>query len=112
VVLIETRTFTRQILTLLSDEEYRQFQDWLVASPDLGKLIPGTSGLRKIRVAVKGKGKRGGGRVIYFWIVNQSRILLLFAYHKNEMEDLTSTQLAHLVAVVNEELDSETGFVQ
>ena len=49
--LIETKVFTRQILTLLSDDEYRQFQNWLVVNPDLGKRIPGTSGLRKIRVA-------------------------------------------------------------
>ena len=67
MVLIETRWFTRQIMSLLSDDECRQFQDWLMAHPDLGKRIPGGSGLRKIRLSVEGRGKRGGARVIYFW---------------------------------------------
>ena len=110
--LIETKAFTRQILRLLSDEEYRQFQDWLAANPDLGMCIPGTSGLRKIRIALRGRGKRGGARVIYFWMVNQSKILLLLAYSKNEMDDLSAAQLAQLAAVVKEELNNEAGPIQ
>lgn len=99
-------------MTLLSDDEYRQFQVWLASNPDLGKRIPGTSGLRKIRVALAGRGKRGGARVIYFWRVSQSKILLLYAYRKNEMEDLNTDQLAELVATAAMEVDDETGSIQ
>jgi hypothetical protein len=65
VELIETSTFTRQITALLSDEEYRKFQSRLAARPGLGALIKGGGGVRKIRVAVGSRGKRGGARVIY-----------------------------------------------
>ena len=66
MVLVETATFTRQIGGLLSDEECRIFQGSLAARPDLGDLIPGGGGIRKCRVALAGRGKRGGARVIYY----------------------------------------------
>ena len=78
--LIETSTFTRQITALLSDEEYREFQSRLAARPGLGALIKGGGGIRKIRVAVGSRGKRGGARVIYCWAVRKDLILLLYAY--------------------------------
>jgi hypothetical protein len=59
VELIETSTFTRQITALLSDEHYKAFQTRLAANPDLGALIKGGGGIRKIRVAVGTRGKRG-----------------------------------------------------
>ena len=60
VELIETSTFTRQITALLSDEAYGAFQARLAANPGLGALIKGGGGIRKIRVAVGSRGKRGG----------------------------------------------------
>ena len=75
MVLVETPLFTRQITSLLSDDEYQQFQEWLSDHPDLGSRIPGASGLRKIRLALQGRGKRGGARVIYLWQVRQDKIL-------------------------------------
>jgi len=62
VELIETSTFTRQITTLLSDEDYGAFQSRLAANPGLGALIKGGGGIRKIRMAVGSRGKRGGAR--------------------------------------------------
>lgn len=59
VELIETSTFTRQMTALLSDEEYGEFQFRLAADPGLGALIKGGGGIRKIRVAVGSRGKRG-----------------------------------------------------
>jgi hypothetical protein len=64
VELIETSTFTRQITALLSDEDYGSFQSRLAANPGLGALIKGGGGIRKIRMAVGSRGKRGGARVI------------------------------------------------
>jgi hypothetical protein len=66
VIFLETPVFTRQIKDLIDDEEYRLLQARLIANPDAGDLIPRSGGLRKIRVGVAGRGKRGGARVIYY----------------------------------------------
>ena len=105
--LIETSTFTRQITTLLSDEEYAGFQSRIAANPELGALIRGGGGIRKVRVAVGSRGKRGGARVIYYWAVRKDVILLLYAYPKNVSADLTPKQVSQLAKVVKEEFGSE-----
>ena len=106
--LIETSTFTRKITALLSDEDYGAFQYRLAANPSLGALIKGGGGIRKIRVAVGSRGKRGGARVIYYWAVRRDLILLLYAYPKNVLADLTPKQVAQLAKLVKEELRDET----
>ncbi len=106
--LIETSTFTRQITALLSDEDYGVFQSRLAANPGLGALIKGGGGIRKIRVAVGSRGKRGGARVIYYWAVRRDLILLLYAYPKNVSANLTPKQVAQLANVVKEEFRDET----
>ena len=108
VELIETSIFTRQITALLSDEDYGAFQSRLAANPGLGALIKGGSGIRKIRMAVGSRGKRGGARVIYYWAVRKDVILLLYAYPKNVSADLTPKQVAQLAKVVKEEFRDET----
>lgn len=100
---IETSVFTRRIIELLSDEEYRQLQLYLAERPDAGKIIPGSSGLRKLRWGVDQTGKRGGIRLIYYWVIRQDTILLLFAFRKNERSDLTPEQLHILRRIVEEE---------
>jgi hypothetical protein len=80
------------ITSLLNDDEYRQLQTDLTADPKLGDLIPGTGGLRKVRIALPGTGKSGGARVIYFLKLNENNIFMLAAYAKNDQEDLTSVQ--------------------
>ncbi len=106
--LIETPTFTRQMTALLSDEDYGEFQSRLAANPGLGALIKGGGGIRKIRVAVGSRGKRGGARVIYYWAVRKDVILLLYAYPKNVSADLTPRQVAQLGKVVKEEFRDES----
>jgi len=103
LVIIETTVFTRRIDELLSDDEYGLLQEELVARPDLGKIIPGSGGLRKLRWALSGRGKRGGARIIYYWVVDKDTILMLYAYAKNELTDLTPLQLNLLRKVVEEE---------
>jgi hypothetical protein len=103
VELIETSTFTRQITALLSDEEYGAFQSRLAANPDIGVLIKGGGGIRKVRVAIGSRGKRGGARVIYYWSGRRDLILMLYAYAKNVSSDLTPRQAAQLAKVVKEE---------
>jgi mRNA-degrading endonuclease RelE of RelBE toxin-antitoxin system len=92
VVIVETRAFTARIGELLSDEQYRGLQWYLAGRPSAGDVIPGTGGLRKVRWAGKGRGKRGGCRVIYFWHAASNRVLMLFAFAKNERVDLTAAQ--------------------
>jgi hypothetical protein len=107
VELIETSTFTKQITALLGDEEYRAFQSRLAANPQLGALIKGGGGIRKVRVAVGSRGKSGGARVIYYWAVRLDVIFLLYAYPKNVTADLTPKQIAQLAKVVKEEFGDE-----
>lgn len=103
MVIIETPIFTRRIQAVLSDDEYRLLQAQLVQKPDAGKVIPGTGGLRKLRWSAGGHGKRGGIRVIYYWFVSRELILMLFAYPKNEQNDLTPDQLKQLKKIVEGE---------
>jgi mRNA-degrading endonuclease RelE of RelBE toxin-antitoxin system len=102
MIIIETPTFTRQIEIILSDEEYRKLQNLLMEHPDLGAVIPATKGLRKLRFAESGKGKRGGGRLIYYWLVNNEVLYMVYTYRKSEAEDLTKTQLKQLSKQVEE----------
>lgn len=103
MLIIETSIFTRQVGALLSDEEYRQLQMTLAERPDLGKIIPGSGGLRKARWAVGGQGKRSGVRVIYYWAVAQDRVLMLLMYPKSKQDDLLPGQLKTLKKIIEEE---------
>ena len=101
--IIETSIFTRQIQLLLTDEAYRELQTALVARPDVGAIIVGSGGIRKVRWAVRGRGKRGGARVIYYWAVKADQLLMLLAYAKNEQDDLSPEQLKTLRTLVEED---------
>jgi len=103
MLIIETPIFTRRIQAILSDEEYRLLQIHLVNKPDVGKVISGSGGLRKLRWSAGGHGKRGGIRVVYYWLMSKDTILLLFAYSKSEQDDLTPKQLKQLKKVVEGE---------
>jgi len=89
---------------LLLDEEYRTLQVALLLRPEQGPLIKGGGGLRKIRWAPKGVGKRGGIRVIYYWQPREQVFYMLFAYPKAAQEDLTTDQLRVLARIVREEI--------
>lgn len=100
---IETSIFTRQVIALLTDDQYRELQVALSVHPELGAIIPRGGGLRKIRWSMTGRGKRGGVRAIYYWLVAKDQILMLFLYSKNEKDDLTPTQLKVLREIVEKE---------
>ncbi|MCP4699710.1 MAG: hypothetical protein GY862_23095 [Gammaproteobacteria bacterium] len=104
MVIIEFPAFTRAITELLSDDEYAELQQVLACRPDMGDLIPGCKGLRKLRWKQAGKGKRGGIRVIYYWVTAQGQILMLLAYPKNKQNDLSEAQKRILVKLLKEEL--------
>ena len=100
--IIETPIFTRKIRGVLSDDEYRQLQWVLVINPEAGAVIPGGKGLRKLKWAIPGKGKRGGLRIIYYWYTQDEKIYMLLPYKKSEQEDLTKEQLKALIEYVRE----------
>ena len=101
---IETPVFTKRIKSLLSDDEYRILQNYLILRPSTGKVIPQSGGLRKIRWNIKGSGKRGGLRIIYYWETKSDVIFFLLIYKKNEQENLTSSQLKILRKIMKEYL--------
>jgi len=67
MVFIETSIFTKEIKRLIRDDEYKQLQSVLLLRPEAGALIKGSGGLRKVRWKLRGEGKRGGLRVIYYF---------------------------------------------
>jgi len=103
MVIKETSVFTRRIQKILDAESYRLLQLRLLHRPDSGDIIQGSGGIRKIRWAPSGSGKRGGARVIYYWAVDADTVLMLFAFQKNERGDLTPAQLKQLASLVKEE---------
>jgi hypothetical protein len=100
---LETSVFTRAVVEFLDDEAYRSLQLALLLQPNLGSAIRGGGGLRKLRWARKGQGKRGGLRVIYFWDEPSETFYMLSVYRKSEQEDLTAQQRKLLTRLVHEE---------
>lgn len=101
VLFVETEAFTERLRELLDGETYRAFQNELVRNPEKGAVMPGCGGLRKVRVEEpsRGKGKRGGCRVIYLAIPEAARIDLLAIYSKDTQDDLNEAQRKALKAV-------------
>ena len=96
VIFVETPIFTRRIAEYLADDEYGRLQSFLILHPQIGKIIQGSGGIRKLRWAGSGRGKRGGLRLICYWWVSKDRISMLTVYAKSEKDDLTSDQLKQL----------------
>ncbi len=104
ITFIETKLFSKLVVTYLSDDSYRQLQAALASDPEAGPLIPGSGGLRKIRWGVAGRGKRGGLRIIYY-VITQDEIWLLTLYPKNVAENIP----AHVLRQIKQEIDNEKG---
>lgn len=97
---VETKVFSRVIADLITDDDYAALQTALITRPHLGAVIPSGGGIRKVRWAVPGRGKRGGARVIYFWEAEPEVFFMLYAYPKNELDDLSPSQLRTLRRLV------------
>lgn len=98
---IETRLFTRLVLEYLSDVDYGALQQALLQNPDAGPVIPGSGGVRKLRWAAPGRGKRGGYRVIYYVKRANGVIWLLTMYPKNVAENIP----AHVLRQIRKEVE-------
>ena len=95
---VEAPAFSRYREGYLDDEEFRELQEALAANPEEGDLIPGAGGIRKLRWrdSRRGKGKRGGLRIIYYCFLSDDEIWLLTLFDKDEASDLTKDEKAQL----------------
>jgi len=92
--------FDRQTYGLLTDEDMQVIEDELNDDPRKGGVIQGTGGVRKMRIALSGRGKSGGGRVLYLYVEIKGRIYLIALYAKNRQSDISSTQKKEIRALV------------
>jgi hypothetical protein len=107
-VFVELPPFERYRTDYLDDDAFLRLQQFLMLNPEAGAVIPGTGGLRKVRFADerRGKGKRGGLRVIYYWWDAGVQFWLFTLYDKNEMVDLTKSQRVTLRQMIKNELEA------
>ena len=100
------RTYERAIGKLLSEDARREMEATIVTSPEAAPVIRGTGGVRKLRWAGSGRGKRGGIRAIYFWHTGPEAVYMLTAYAKADRDDLSAADrkaLVRLVATIERE---------
>jgi len=99
---IETPTFVRLASNSWNDEDRTNFITFIAANPDVGDVVPGSGGLRKVRWGTAGRGKRGGVRVTYFNRLANGEIwlLLLLVYGKSMRENIP----AHVLRQIKEEI--------
>ena len=98
---VESKLFTRLVGDYLTDDEYGRLQATLIKPPESGAVVPGSGGVRKLRWAQPGRGKRGGIRVIYYAKTREGVIWMLTIYAKNEEQNIP----AHVLRKIKEELD-------
>ena len=103
MLFIEAPKFTELVQSHLNDEEYAALQWLLLERPDAGEIVPGSGGVRKIRWGLRGKGKRGGIRVIYYWKTADDEIWLLTLYAKNVQENIP----VHVLKQIAQEIDDD-----
>jgi len=102
VEFVETPTFTRLLVDLLTDEEYTGLQNLLAENPERGPILKGGGGIRKLRCTLPGRGKSGGVRVIYYWLRDDGQIYMLLIYPKSKKDDLSDRETALLRELVKE----------
>ena len=107
-VFVELPPFELHRSNYLDDDGFVRLQRLLMLDPEAGDVIPGTGGLRKLRFADerRGKGKRGGLRVIYYWWDDGAQFWLFTVYDKDEMSDLTAQQRKALKEMIKKELEA------
>ena len=92
MTVVETERFLKDTKSLASDSERAELVAFVGANPEVGEIIPETGGVRKVRWALPGKGKRGGARVIYYYHSERLPVFLLAAYAKNQKANLSKAE--------------------
>jgi hypothetical protein len=99
---VYTPLFETAARGLLDDETMRQVEITLLGEPRAGAVVTSTGGVRKLRVALPGRGKRGGARLVYLYLEARGRVYFLLAYAKNERVDLTPAHKKALRALAKQ----------
>jgi mRNA-degrading endonuclease RelE of RelBE toxin-antitoxin system len=99
---IQLVVFFKSASNLLSDEDVRALENFLLENPRSGRVIQGTGGLRKMRWAKIGLGKRSGVRIVYFWAEKHSTLYFFDVYSKTEKLDLSASDKKRLAAILKE----------
>jgi mRNA-degrading endonuclease RelE of RelBE toxin-antitoxin system len=94
---VETPTFQKQVEKFWTEDERLSFIDWIAANPQLGDVIPGAGGARKVRWGRVGAGKSSGVRVIYFNLTEQEVVLLVAAYTKADRTNMLPADIKKVV---------------
>ena len=102
VSVLRLAIFSKRTKKLFTEVEIEALAGYLSQFPEKGDVIPGTNGLRKLRWSVGSRSKRGGSRVIYYYHVPESLILLLSAYAKNQQEDMDAAEKKTLKTAVEQ----------
>lgn len=102
----QTKYFSKALNSLLKkrqilEEDFDDFQEGLAKNPEMGDIIPGTSGVRKARLKSASRGKSGGSRICYYDVTNRNEIYLLLIYAKNQQEDITDEDKKDFKELVN-----------
>ena len=110
-VFFETALFTRLLPAYLEDDEYQALQRFLMQRPERGDVIPHTGGFRKLRWRDRrrGKGSKGGLRIVYYVLAADRQIWLFTIYDKDEVENLTAQQCRLLRSAIHDELTARSG---
>lgn len=104
--IVRTSLFVRSVKRLgASSEDMARLETEIATNPQAGEVVPGLMGIRKIRFTLGNKGKRGGGRAIYFLMVADDLAVLIFAYSKSTQEDLTQEQRKAALVLLKEMTD-------
>lgn len=104
--IVRTKRYQKDLKRLgASDGDIAALELAIANDPTIGDVIPGLAGIRKVRFAIGNRGKRGGGRAIYFLMIADDAAIMLFAYAKNKQEDLSADQRKAALALIKEFTD-------
>jgi mRNA-degrading endonuclease RelE of RelBE toxin-antitoxin system len=109
ITVAETPIFSREADRILGEQSRHRLIEFLGLNPEAGAIVPDTGGVRKVRWAVPGKGKRGGARVIYYFHGESLPLLALSVYAKSEKTNISPAEKKHLRAEVQEYVRNLTG---
>lgn len=101
ISVVETELYMARATKLMSDAEREHVVDLIAADPTAGVVIKGTNGLRKMRIPLRGKGKRGGGRIVYWFRSEDYPVYLMFVFAKNASQDLSGSERKALIRAID-----------
>lgn len=99
ISVVETPLYLARAERLMNEPEREHIVDMVAANPTAGVVIKGTGGLRKMRIPLQGRGKRGGGRVVYWFHSEHYPVVLMLMFAKNDAEDLTNDERKRLASL-------------